>query len=152
MARKKVNTRKRNRRGGGFRSLFERDFAQNLKRRKVPFSFETEKIKWIPPVKEKTYTPDFLLEKHDGNIMYIETKGLLTLADRIKMVAVIEQHPDIDLRIVFQNAKNKIRKGSATTYADWARSVGIKWSEKTIPASWRKECKNTDDESTNKKV
>lgn len=147
MARKKTNTRKRARKKGGFRSLFEKGFAENLKRRNIPFTFETEKIKWMPPVKEKTYLPDFLLEKLDGSIMYIETKGVLTISDRVKLVCIKEQHPDIDLRIVFQNANNKIRKGSPTSYKDWARKVGIKWSEKTIPASWRKECKNNKKEA-----
>ena len=140
MGRKRTNTRKRHRRKnmGKFRSLFEKDFAQDCDQRGISFSYESEKIKWTPP--QKTYNPDFIFEKKDGTLMIIETKGRLTISDRSKMRCVVEQHPELDIRIIFQNANNKITKASGSkTYKDWCKYYGIKWAEKTIPSAWKKE-------------
>ena len=121
-----------------YRSLFEKDFAQDCSERGISFEYETEKIGWTPP--KKTYTPDFIFEKRDGSLMYIETKGRLTVSDRTKLKCVMEQHPEIDLRIIFQNAKNKLTKASGSkTYKEWCKYYGIKWSEGTMPHEWKKE-------------
>ena len=37
---------------------------------------------------------------------------------------------------VFHNSKNKIRKGSKTTYADWCVKHGFQFADKTIPSAW----------------
>jgi hypothetical protein len=47
-----------------------------------------------------------------------------------------EQHPDLDIRLLFQNAYNKIRKGSKTTYAMWCEKKGILYAHKQIPKQW----------------
>lgn len=78
------------------------------------------------------YLPDFVV---DGRII-IETKGRLTYEDRRKMLAAKEQHPDLDIRFVFQRAANVIRKGSLVTYAQWAETNGFPWAEGTIPQEW----------------
>jgi len=119
-----------------FRSKFEKDFSTQLKRKRIDFDYESDNI---PYVIEHKYKTDFSLNKKDGGIMYVETKGYLKSQDRRKYLAVKECNPDIDLRFVFQNASNKIRKGSSTTYGMWASKSGFKWSEKTIPADWIKE-------------
>ena len=54
------------------------------------------------------------------------------------MALVKEQHKDLDIRMVFMHAKNKIYKGSKTTYADWCNKHGYIWAEKTIPMEWLK--------------
>lgn len=126
---------------GKFRSVFEKDFAHNCEERGVAFEYETEKIRWTPP--QKTYTPDFIFEKHDGSLLFLETKGYLRPSDRVKLKAVMAQHPDLDLRIVFQNASNTITKASSSkTYAEWSKYIGIKWAEKTIPSEWVKEIRS----------
>jgi hypothetical protein len=38
---------------------------------------------------------------------------------------VKDQHPALDIRFVFSNAKAKLRKGSPTTYADVGRQAGL---------------------------
>ena len=58
------------------------------------------------------------------------------LEDRQKHVWVKDQHPDLDIRFVFSNAKAKLRKGSPTTYADWASNNGFLWAHKTVPNEW----------------
>ena len=98
---------------------------------------ENEKFKYIP--EPRNYTPDFYLS--DSNI-YVEAKGHLTKDDRVKMVLIKKQHPELDIRFVFQSAKTKIRKGSKTTYADYCDKHGILWAEKEIPKSWLNEKKS----------
>jgi hypothetical protein len=38
--------------------------------------------------------------------------------------------------LLFQNAYNKIRKGSKTTYAMWCEKKGILYAHKQIPKQW----------------
>ena len=123
-----------------FRSKFEKSFSEKLTENKIEYEYETVKIKYTIPASIHTYTPDFILQKKKGGQMIIETKGRLKPADRKKLEMIISQNPDMDIRLVFQNPKIKIRKGSKTMYSDWANKVGIKWAEKEIPAEWKKEC------------
>jgi hypothetical protein len=68
----------------------------------------------------------------------VETKGRWVIEDRKKHLLIKKQHPELDIRIVFQNAKTKIRKGSKTTYGDYCDKHGIIWAEKNVPESWLK--------------
>ena len=54
------------------------------------------------------------------------------------MVLMKKQHPDLDIRFVFMNAKNKIYKGSKTTYAAWCARYNFEWAEGSIPMEWVK--------------
>ena len=116
-----------------YRSKFELELAKKLGNHKVKFEYETKKFLYIP--KPRTYTPDFYLP--DTGI-YIEAKGHLDKADRVKMALVKEQHKDLDIRFVFMNARNKIYKGSKTTYADWCNKHDFCWAEGAIPTEWYK--------------
>lgn len=119
------------------RSKFELRVGKQLFNKKVPFEYERVKIKFQQPPKNRTYTPDFILP----NGIIIEAKGRLTVKARQKHEWVKKQHPDLDIRFLFQRAKNPIYKGSKTTYADWAEKNGFKWAEKRIPEEWLKEPK-----------
>lgn len=116
-----------------YRSQFELHLAKILAQNKVKFEYESKKFIYIP--KPRTYTPDFYIIESD---IYIEAKGHLDKADRVKMALIKEQHKDLDIRFVFMNARNKIYKGSRTTYADWCNKHNFRWAEKTIPAEWFK--------------
>lgn len=116
-----------------YRSKFEESFANGLRENGVAFEYESAKI---PYVIEHIYNPDWKIQKSSGDYFYVETKGVLDADDRRKMLAVKRQHPNIDIRIIFQKASNPIRKGSKTTYAAWAEKNGFLWSEKTIPNEW----------------
>lgn len=120
-----------------YKSKFETSFAALLKSLKIPFVYEALKLKYKVPVKNRTYTPDFQI----GNT-YIETKGYFDAEDRAKLLLVKEQHPELDIRLVFMNANTKIHKKSTTTYGDWATKHGFKWSHKTLPEEWIKELKD----------
>ena len=116
-----------------YRSQFELKLAKTLAENKVKFEYESKKFLYVPKV--RTYTPDFYLPDTD---IFIEAKGHLDKADRVKMVLVKEQHKDLDIRFVFMNARNRIYRGSKTTYADWCIRYDFRWAEKTIPEEWFK--------------
>jgi hypothetical protein len=118
-----------------FRSGLEEKIADQLKACGIPVRFETLKLQYVVPESLHTYTPDFELP----NGIIIETKGLFTTEDRKKMRLVKKQHPDLDIRFVFSNAKAKIAKRSPTSYAKWADTNGFPWAHKEIPAEWLKE-------------
>ena len=109
--------------------MFEAKLATQLNTLGCGFTYETLVIEYM---KKGTYIPDFILP----NGIIIEAKGLWTPEDRKKHLLVREQHPDLEIRMVFQNANNKIRKGSKTTYGTWCDKKNIKWSNKVIPTSW----------------
>ena len=115
----------------GYRSGLEDVISEDLKKRGVDFGYETVKIKW-QLIESKTYTPDFILP----NGVIIETKGRFVLDDRKKHLKVREQNPDLDIRFVFSNSRNKIRKGSKTTYAMWCEKNNFLYADKRIPDEW----------------
>ena len=115
-----------------WRSGLEEAVANDLTSRGVRFVFEGRKVKYTPPLKEHTYTPDFELP----NGVIIETKGYFTSEDRKKMRWVKEQNPALDIRMLFGNARNRINKGSNTTYADWCEKYGYRWADKRVPQEW----------------
>ena len=126
---RKKRQRKRSQRTSNYRSGFEAKLAHQLKRGGVSFQYESIKLEYT---KTATYTPDFILP----NGIIIEAKGLWTVEDRKKHLLIREQHPHLDIRLVFMNASNKIRKGSDTTYAHWCDKKGIKYANQSIPKSW----------------
>ena len=118
----------------GYRSGFEHKVADQLKESKTAFEYETTVIDYIKPETHHKYTVDFTLP----NGILVETKGRWVLEDRKKHMLIKQQHPELDIRIVFQNPRGKIRKGSKTTYADYCDKNGIIWAEKEIPTDWLK--------------
>ena len=69
------------------------------------------------------YKPDWTIKYKDGTI-YLEAKGLLDYETRRKMVQVKREHPEKDIRIIFMR-NQKVRKGSPTTYVEWATKNGF---------------------------
>jgi hypothetical protein len=116
----------------GYRSGFELEVANSLNESKSKFEYETTVIEYTVPERKSKYTVDFTLD----NGILIETKGRWTTEDRKKHLLIKKQHPELDIRIVFQSANTKIRKGSKTTYGDWCDKHGILWANKEIPAGW----------------
>lgn len=118
----------------GYRSKLELDVSRHLALAGVPFKYENIKLKYR--VEElRCYTPDFDL----GNGIVLEVKGYFRATDRKKLLLVKQQHPDLDLRLVFQQAQNKIHKSSKTTYADWCKKYGFPYSDGgRVPHQWLK--------------
>ncbi len=116
----------------GYRSGLEEDLDNTLKSQGIDGQYEQHKVAYAKPATYHTYTPDFRLP----NGIFIETKGRFVLADRQKHILIKQQNPDLDIRFIFQNSKNKIRKGSKTTYADWCIKYGFLFADKEIPTEW----------------
>lgn len=119
----------------GFRSGLEEANARLLESLGVTVAFESLKIPYTVPETKRTYTPDFPLP----NGIIVETKGKLEPKDRAKHLFIKAQHPDLDIRFVFQRPHDKIAKGSKTTYAMWADKFQIKWATRVIPEAWVRE-------------
>jgi hypothetical protein len=112
-----------------FRSNFEKTIALSLEREGVPFGYESRHLKYC---KEHTYTPDFVLT----NGIIIEAKGRFLASDRTKHLLVRKYNPELDIRFLFMNARNRLSSRSRTTYAEWCDKHGFIWAQTTIPKEW----------------
>ena len=135
VTRKVVSKKRAHALKNGYRSGLEEDLADSLRARGVTFTYEETKIKYIQPASEHQYTADFELD----NGIIIESKGRFLVADRKKHLLIKRQQPHLDIRFVFSNSKQKLNKGSRTTYADWCNKNGFMYADKEIPDSWIKE-------------
>jgi hypothetical protein len=144
------------------RSGFEDSLVKTLKTFVKKVGYEVSKLAYKVFL-ERNYIPDFTLEKKDGSFMYIEAKGRFTVEDRKKMLLVKEQHPDKDIRLLFQSdnwltkltpsQKKKLKSNlliSKLRYSGWAEKHGFKYaiSKKnkdddswSFPKEWLKELK-----------
>lgn len=114
-----------------FKSKFEVGIAAQFKKAGVKAKYEPHPLSYTLECK---YIPDWILP----NGIYIEAKGKLDAISRRKMLAVKAKYPEKDIRFVFQRAGNRLRKGSNTTYAQWADKHGFKWCEGFPPKEWFK--------------
>lgn len=129
--RKKISTDAAGRKHG-WRSGLEKRIQEDLKGLGLEDNYEGRVFEYIVPETKHKYTPDFPVSPH----IVIETKGLWEVADRMKMVMIQQQYPEVEFRMLFQNAQKKIKKGSKTSYADYCDKHNIKWAEKSIPQEW----------------
>lgn len=118
----------------GYRSGLEHTISERLKADKIKFQYEAIKIEW-EDLAYRTYTPDFILD----NGIIVEVKGRFIASDRRKHLAIKKQHPHLDIRFVFENSRNKLRKGAKSTYADWCIQHGFRYYDRVIPEDWLKE-------------
>jgi len=93
-------------------------------------------IYYYVPSKRHSYLADFLLT---ANNIRLEAKGFFSLADRKKHKSVRKNHPDLDIRFIFNNANQKLYKGSKTTYGQWCDRNSFLWCHKVIPTEWVKD-------------
>ena len=119
---------------GRYRSGLEKEVAAYLKDKQHRVRYEVLKIEW-EDLRYRTYTPDFVLD----NGIIIETKGIFDSEDRRKHLAIKEQHPELDIRFVFSNAKAKINKGAKQRNFEWCEKNGFKWAHRIIPEEWLQE-------------
>lgn len=125
----------------GFRSPLEAKGADQLTSEGISWTYESVKVPYTVPERAATYNPDFLIGPAGGKQIILEFKGWPFEADdRQKMILVRDQHPELDIRFVFQNAIQKIYSGSKTTVAAWATQQGFQWADKGIvPTAWLNE-------------
>ena len=118
----------------GYRSGLEHKLSIYLVEQKCKFKYESVKIEW-EDLCYRTYTPDFIL----SNGIIIETKGRFLALDRRKHKAIQRQHPNLDIRFVFENSKRKLSKGAKSSYAQWCIKHGFRFYDRIIPEDWLKE-------------
>ena len=118
----------------GYRSGLELKTAKYLDDLHIKYKYEKVKIEW-EDLTYRTYTPDFVL--YNGII--IETKGMFTAADRKKHLAIKKQHPQLDIRFVFENSNRRLRKGAKTRYYQWCNRYDFDYYDRIIPEEWLKE-------------
>ena len=128
----------------GFRSGLEEDTARFLQSQGVDFGYESLKLEYEKPARQSKYTPDFIITtKPDGTLrdkpMIVETKGRFQTEDRQKHLLIKRQHPDRDIRFVFNNPNARLSKASKTTYAMWCEKHGFQYAKGTIPKAWLEE-------------
>jgi hypothetical protein len=106
------------------RNRFEAKIERQLKRSRIVFKYETERI---PYILARHYVPDFILTTPTGKV-YIECKGYLRPEDKCKLIAVKKYNPHLDIRIVFYESRKK--------YIAWAERAGFRWSIGIVPKDW----------------
>lgn len=125
--------------GVRYRSGFEAAVATALETDSVEFGYEDLTLFYTIPHSHRT---DFSFEKKDGGTMVVEAKGYFDAENRRNTLAVIEANPEIDYRMLFQNANKKLTKAAGSmTYAKWCERNKIQWAEGSIPRAWIQECK-----------
>jgi Phage endonuclease I len=118
-----------------YRSGFEKKAAKSLEEAGIKYEYETRTVNYVIPASNHRYVPDFLLTP---NGILVEAKGKFDRASRQKMALVIEQNPDLDIRILFMR-DNTISKSSKTKYSDWCKKKNIKFHISAIgeiPREW----------------
>lgn len=134
-------------RSDGFRSGFEAKVAEDLRRRKIPYEYESRAYSVVLPVpghycrecasksvaRMSTYHPDFHLK---GGRLIVETKGRFTARDRKLAARFKIQHPHTNYRLLFQR-NNTLTKASKTRYTDWCEKNNIPCAVGTsVPQEW----------------
>ena len=119
---------------GRYRSGLEKEVAAYLRKTQKKVRYEVLKVEW-EDLRYRTYTPDFVLD----NGIIIETKGIFDSEDRRKHREIQRQHPELDIRFVFSNAKSKLYKGAKSRYFNWCEQHKFQWANRVIPEEWLKE-------------
>lgn len=107
------------------RSKLEIDVARVLNEIGVDWSYEKTKLNYTVPESEHTYTVDFTV----GNLL-LEGKGILSdVTERRKYELIKKQHPDLDIRFIFDNP-NKLCMRTKMTHGAWAEKNGFPYCGK----------------------
>lgn len=114
-------------------SLYKQLRAAQKKFNIEGLEYEAERLTYTI---EADYVPDFVVRFEDGRTMYLEAKGWLRPEDKKKMLLVKAQHPDLDIRFIFE--KNNKFSRSQVRYGDWAGKKGFPWAVGQVPEEWLK--------------
>ena len=127
---------------GQFASPLEEDIwnaVARVKNKKFDIAYESELLKYFIV---KNYKPDMILTFPDGRKMYIEVKGFLRYEDQVKMKAVKNANPELDIRFVFPE-KGRVGRSNMTPM-QWCAKYGFPCTmEGKIPLQWMKSKQTT---------
>ena len=122
-----------------YRNKFEEKTGRALDNAGAEFSYEALKLNYFV---EGDYIPDFVIKTPSGAQRIVETKGNGRSFDhhtRRKMIAVKNQHPELDIRILFYSDGKigpKRKDGTYFTQMQWAAKHGFKAAVREIPEEW----------------
>jgi len=144
------------------RSKFEGTIVAELKKRKIRFTYEPDKLDFFsdvrggrcpacghkPVQKKRYYVPDFRIKQYkkatdfgvfETFTVYIEGKGKLTPSERTKLLDIRKHNPLADIKIVFMR-DNKLSRNSTTRYSEWATANGFPncVGPENMPKEWFK--------------
>jgi hypothetical protein len=141
------NVRRNKLTASGRRSKFEDTVAGWLDAEGITYQYEPWQLEYQEPLRKNLaecgdcgssnllrtgwYTPDFVLDSG----LIIEAKGRFTAADRRKMLAVIEGHPDERIVMLFMR-DNRIHRRSQTYYSDWCMERDIDYDIGQLKQEW----------------
>jgi len=126
-----------------FRSGSEETVSSLLTAAGYYYEYEPYYIKYEVHEVRK-YLPDIVL---DNNII-LEVKGRFFPVDRKKHIRLRENHPNIDVRFVFDNPNARLSKGAKSSYADWCEKNSFKYCGKkdvNVILGWVNELQKTGD-------
>lgn len=132
-----------------FHSYYEYKVHLSLKELGVKHKYEPDKFEYFLNTRKGVcrdcgsnriqeshiYTPDWYIPSTN---IYIESKGLWTGRDRRIISAMKIDHPDIEIKMLFQSDK-WLSKKKANRYSDWCKSHGIDWHVSyagVVPEAW----------------
>lgn len=120
-----------------YRSGLELKVAEQLKAAypSIEPVYERYVLAYTVPERIAHYTPDFVLP----NGIVVETKGRFLTEDRQKHLLIKQQFPELDIRFVFTNSRQKLYKGSKTSYGAWCVEHGFQYADRLIPLAWLRE-------------
>lgn len=107
------------------KNKFELRIEKQLKKSKLVFKYESERIPYVLPVRH--YIPDFIVDTPLGKI-YIECKGYFRPEHKSKMRAVKKLHPELDLRIILYRSSKQNER--------WCTKNGFPFAIESIPKEW----------------
>ena len=103
-----------------FKSGLERKFAELLLKYNVKAEYEAKRFEFV---RMAHYTPDWKV----SDSLFIETKGYFSPRNRGDLLSFREQHPSIEIFLVFSAPNNRLTSKSKTTYAEWADRHNFRW-------------------------
>lgn len=127
-----MSSKKKKFQRGKLKSELEKRIAKELKKTRHKVEYESTDLDYVI---RKKYVPDFTVTDERGRVVYIEVKGWFRIEDRIKMRAVKDTNPDIDIRLLFDK-DNKLSKHSRMTYSTWAEKYGFPYAIGSVPREW----------------
>jgi len=106
---------------GPYKSGLEKRFAELCLKNGVKAKYEAKTFEFV---KRAHYKPDWEITP----TLYVETKGYFSPSNRGNLLSFREQHPDVEIFLVFSQPNNKLSSKSKTTYAEWCDQHDFRWA------------------------
>lgn len=104
-----------------YKSGLEKLFAELLFKHGVQAKYEARRFEFV---RMAHYLPDWEINP----TLYIETKGYFSPRNRADLLSFREQHPGVEIFLVFSQPNNRLTAKSKTTYAEWCQRHKFRWS------------------------